>query len=128
MSKIGKSYKKSVELRSGSNLDLNEQSLVTITNPVSTEEFNAPSYILTGWISVEANTDISVSYPTGVVFATSTLTVTLPDSSKSFAPITVRNISGVTTITAVSGSIEMPTLTVGQATTLAPRASGWFEI
>ncbi len=77
---------------------------------------------------LEASGNVDAGLETDIVWCTGTLTVNLVDPSIATRPVTVRNISGTTTITADAGTVETTSLTVGQATTLAPRATGWFEI
>ena len=63
-----------------------------------------------------------------IVFADGTFTINYPDPTTALKMVTVRNISGTQTLATPSGTIDVSTLTLGQATTQAPRASGWFEI
>lgn len=63
-----------------------------------------------------------------IIFCTATLTFTLVDPTTAFKAVTVRSITGTTTLSPSSGTVETTTLTIGQSVTLAPRASGWFVI
>lgn len=77
---------------------------------------------------VELTTSDDVSIHTDIVFCTGTLTANLVDPSTAIKQVAVRSVSGTITITADSGTVETSSLTTGQATTLVPRASGWFEV
>ena len=80
-------------------------------------------------ISAELSFSQNIPTDADVVFNTGTLTVNLPNPSIATTKIvTIRSISGTTTITADAGTVETDTLTTGQATTLVARATGWFEV
>lgn len=76
----------------------------------------------------ELTTDGDIGLKTAQVFGTGTLTANLFAPTIKSAQITLRCISGTMTITADAGTVENDTLTVGQSTTLATRATGWFQV
>ena len=103
---------------------------VTTTSGVTALFFDG-SGSTTGWPDasiVEASTTYNALGTEDVIFCTGTFTVTLIDPSTATKPVSVRNISGAITLATAAGTIEVTSLTVGQSSTLAPRASGWFEI
>ena len=63
-----------------------------------------------------------------IIYCIGTLEFTLIDPAGAIKSIDIRNISGTTTITPSVGTTEVSSLTVGTATTLSPRISGWFVI
>lgn len=79
-------------------------------------------------ITLELTDDGSVNSLTDRVFCTGDLTATLIDPNLAVKAVTLRCISGTTTIASLAGTVEVTTLTVGQSTTLAPRSGGWFEV
>jgi len=79
-------------------------------------------------VIVELSDDENVTTATDIVFCTGTLTANLVDPSTAIKQVTIRSISGTTTITADSGTVERSSLSTAQSVTLAPRASGWFII
>ena len=76
------------------------------------------------------NLTSSANVPDGtdVVFCTGTLTATLVDPATATRGVTLRNISGTTTLATAAGTIEVTSLTLGQSVTFAPRSTGWFVI
>lgn len=77
---------------------------------------------------IELTSGDDVSIHVDIVFCTGTFTVNLVDASTAIKQVVVRSLSGTITITADAGTVETTTLTTGQATTLVPRASGWYEV
>ena len=79
-------------------------------------------------VVLELTSDSDISLDTDVVFSTGSLTSNLYDPSLKSAKVILRCISGTMTITSDEGTVETTSLTVGQATTLVSRATGWFEV
>ena len=77
---------------------------------------------------IETSVDYTQQELDDEIFCDGTLEITLLDPSTAPKTITIRNISGTTTITPSAGTTETTSLTVGQSVTLAPRATGWFVI
>lgn len=133
MSLIGKPYKKTVELRKGTTSDVEDSTLITLTNPDSTEDFNLDRSDFEDALSIPDNTvevmgDYTALIDDDVIFVTGSATITLLDPTAANKQVTIRNISGTTTIQASSGTVETASLSTGQASTMSPRATGWFEI
>lgn len=77
---------------------------------------------------VEASTNYIASLDDDVIFATGNITVTYPDSSLAVKSLTVKNISGTTTLASAGGTIESTSLTTSQSVTQAPIPTGWFIV
>ena len=77
---------------------------------------------------IDTATNHTQSVNDDVIFATASLTVTMLDPTIAYKPITIRSITGTTTISASTGTVETSSLTAGTSITMAPRASGWFAI
>ena len=102
--------------------DNTSSGLVATDVQAAIDEVSSAAMVIAEYTS---NTTVALE---DIVFCTGTFTVTLPNPAAAPKRVTVRNISGSTTIATVSGTIEITSLTVGQSTTLAPRSTGWFEI
>lgn len=172
MSKVGKTYKKSVELRGGAQSEVLDTSLITVTSPETTEEFNLDRLdFLLGYgilnpteefvpyradnrfkdspVQFDVSENIIISSVSAVipqivvraiitqdiaanvdrVYAVGNITLNLEDRGSSGIPVNFRNVSGTTTITADVGTVENPTLTVGQSSTVAFETVDevWYE-
>ncbi len=77
---------------------------------------------------VEVTANYNQEIDDDILFVTGTFTVTLMDPAIGIKPITIRCISGTTTISPASGTVETASLTVGQSIQMAPRSTGWFNI
>lgn len=76
-----------------------------------------------GYVELELTTNGSVADTTDIVWCTGNLTATLGDPATATGPVTIRNISGTTTVTSTVGTVEQTTLTVGQSFTYSPRTT-----
>ncbi len=76
--------------------------------------------------------DVSVSGNSAInddlIYCDGTLTMTLIDPSTAIKPVTITNISGVTTLASAAGTLAVTTLNVAESVTLGPRSGGWVII
>lgn len=79
-------------------------------------------------ISVETSVDYIQTVNDDVIFSNADLTVTLLDPAVAIKQCKFRAISGTMTLVASTGTTETATLTIGQAQTMYPRATGWFNL
>jgi len=80
-------------------------------------------------IIVETSSSIDIEANVDTVFASGTLTLNLEDRGASGIPISIRNLSGATTLTADVGTLEQTSITFGNAVKFVQIASGdWKAI
>ena len=136
MSLIGKSYKKTVELRKGSSSDVNDDTLITLTDPDSTEDFTldiidfAPT--LRRKITSKSATYTILLTDDVIDFTANTFTATLPtavgikgkyfDIKNSGAGIVTLEGDGSETI---DGSLN-ETLAAGDAISVLSDGANWI--
>ena len=77
---------------------------------------------------VEVTGNYSQQVDDDILFVTGTFTVTLVAPATGIKPITIRCISGITTIIPTSGTVETTSLTAGQSIPMTPRSTGWFDV
>lgn len=95
---------------------------------VSAANFSAYVESRQVYVPQELSSSVDINANTTDAFCTGTLTANLIDPSLADNKVTIRSISGTTTLTADAGTVENDTLTTGQAVTLAPRSTGWFQV
>jgi len=78
--------------------------------------------------SIETAVNYVQTIDDDVIYSTASLTVTLLDPTTARKICRFRSISGTMTLTPASGTTETTSLTVGQAQTMGPRATGWFDL
>ena len=82
----------------------------------------------TGDKIVNVATDYTVLPGNEIIFTDGILTITLPDPETTSDSVSIRNISGTTTVLSAAGTVEDTVLTTSQGATYGPRASGWFSL
>lgn len=80
-------------------------------------------------IVVETSSSIDIEDNVDTVFASGNITLNLEDRGTSGIPISIRNLSGTTTVTADVGSVEQTTITTDNGVKFVQIASGdWKEV
>jgi len=154
MSRVGKSYKKTVELRVSDGTDVDSTTLITLTNPASTEDFTISkedfelfygspfleTSIVTTTPFTPVDEDIILVNPDTLG---ADITINLPDSSDRYdssvnvgQPLTIKHIGTTGTysvfvnpITAQQVEMEDDALILmAVSLTLMPDGAGWWVV
>lgn len=105
-------------------------------NLLTTDNGEIPEFLING-VPVGDGADfkiveISGNYPMesadDLIIIDGTGTITLVDPREAKTTITIRNISGITGLISIFGTVEQASLTQGLSVTLVPRQTGWFIV
>lgn len=138
MSRVGKSYKKTVELRRGDTSDVNGDTLVTLTNPSTTEDYTVDRENFSVSFRVRKETNVTSTYQIlssdDLIRCDGTFTVTLPDATTiEGRQIDIKNIgTGVITVNTlnsqtIDGNLT-DTLSTKDSLSIYANESGDFDI